>query len=47
MLLRHIPKNLRRFRAYAVALALAAALAVAACAGEDPAPTSGASTPKG
>ena len=46
MLLRHIPKNLRRFPAYAVALALAAALAVAACAGEDPAPTSGASTPR-
>ena len=45
MLLRHIPKNLRRFPAYAVALAIAAALAVAACAGEDPAPTSGASTP--
>ncbi len=39
MLLRHIPKSLRRFPAYAVALALAAALAVAACAGEDPAPT--------
>ncbi len=50
MLLRHIPKNLRCFRAYAVALALAAALAVAACAGENPAPTpaqtSGASTPE-
>ena len=46
MLLRHIPKNLRCFPAYAVALALAAALAVAACAGEDPAPTSGASTPR-
>ena len=46
MLLRHIPKNLRRFPAYAVALAIAAALAVAACAGEDPAPTSGASTPR-
>ena len=46
MLLRHIPKSLRCFRAYAVALALAAALAVAACAGEDPAPTSGASTPR-
>lgn len=50
MLLRHIPKNLRCFRAYAVALALAAALAVAACAGEDPTPTpaqtSGASTPR-
>ena len=46
MLLRHIPKNLRCFQAYAVAFALAASLAVAACAGEDSTPTSGASTPR-
>ena len=46
MLLRHIPKTLRCFRAYAVAFALAASLAVAACAGEDSTPTSGASTPR-
>ena len=39
MLLRHIPKILRCFRAYAVALALSAVLAVAACTGEDHAPT--------